>query len=266
MKNNTLKRVASLALALALVLSLAIPAFANEPDERTTALAAVDYESVVQAPTISVEITDNGAIILNPYMMAYEDPFTEKMVSAADSTSVATATNFIINSTLAPVSVAVTVSGKASDGSKAKLVNASAAKNTSAEKEVFLQFAMQGANVTDPEDFTKTELTWNTAGGTSGWKGTTAANWGKKIEVAKNSNKAELITVGTEPVKKGFDATYYIMAANTIDEKEEEHPSYAAFKLVGDMSTQSTTPWTEDDGVNVTVAFTFTIVNPTTLT
>ena len=129
------KKALSLMLAAVLVLSLAVPAFAEE---------TVTFEVEVYAPTIEVEVSteETVSVILNPYELEYD---ASEYGGEADSTDqVICATQYIKNlsdfDVDLEVSAEVTVSG-------IQLVEE---VNEGTDKEVMLE--LYGKLTDDPED------------------------------------------------------------------------------------------------------------------
>lgn len=94
-----MKKVLSLVLALAMVLALAVPAFA-------AAANTTDFTGTTEAPTISVTVPAAGTFIVNPYKMTVQD------AAGADTTDqVVAATQYVTNTSDVPLTVDVTVTG-----------------------------------------------------------------------------------------------------------------------------------------------------------
>lgn len=274
MKHNTLKRLASLATAGALALSLAVPAFAAETpvDERTTTVwDDIVFEGALSAPTIAVEV-DAGepSLILNPYELSYTIPGTDKAVDPDEIDTVVSNVGLITNNTQIPVNVAVTVTGSIPSTASGAEVNSGASFASAAiasgskNKEIYMRFLMQGTEAGTNGEVDRSSIEWDI----DNWD--TQTVW-TKDNVALTGNQADPIIVKDDAVEKGTEfkgtstSVYYIMGAQTTETGKEPVPTYAAFKLIGDMNTKAEENWTEDDTVGVTVAFTFTVINPANL-
>lgn len=261
MKNSKFKK--ALALGCATAMALSVNAFAlpgggstggstggntggntggstNTPTAgATTVSQSMDYDTVLQAPTIEVELTANNAIVMNPYGLTFTNP-----LDGEDSTdSIATAVNVITSKTLAPLDVDVTVTSQAPEG----VSWGSSSVAASTDKEVFLQLALEAA----ADDAVDSAVT--TVGGS--WTATTAANMVVKNNLA--TAKAELIVLDGTTQAYGEDEYFFIIAPA----EDADTPAYAHFQLVGDLATKSDTPWTAADAVDVSVAFTFNIMS-----
>lgn len=269
MKNKMLKRILSIALVCCMAFAMSTTALAargdsggstdtpgsnpSNPDTpsnpstpaepgATKVEKSLDYTASLEAPTIEVELTSNGAIIMNPYGLTFTDPVSEN----DSASSIATAVNIITSKTLAPLDVDVTITSSAPEG----VTWADATTDASEDKEVFLQFALQAVASDDIST-----PTWAGAGGISGgtWTATTAMTTKSNLASAK----AALITLNGTTQAEGEDANYFVMPAAA----DADNPVYAAFKLCGDLATKAETPWTAADTVTASVAFTFNIMS-----
>ena len=126
----------------------------------------------------------------------------------------------ILNESPIPISVSATVTGTIKEGSDMTLSGASIDPNYT-KKKAFIYFEIQPAN--DPN----------------------AVTWDSEFDVEKH-----IIVRSSTKTKKN------IVTLDAFDENGKKK-CYGAFRLTGDCAAVPKIPWTESDGINVTVAFTF---------
>lgn len=223
-----MKKVLSLVLALALVLTLAAPAFAtpnvSAPDATTGLYGAENnITGSTEAPTIAVTIPTTGSVTVNPYKMTVSidsTNYTDQIISAPQ---------FIKNESDVDIAIDVTTTGEVAQGSEAVFATNNVG-STVTTKSVFLYFEIMAA--TD---------------------GSTAPTWG----TAYDSKAANMVAVAAKATTKKD-----VIKMGAGDSTE----TYAAFHLAGNAATNPTKAWTSNDKVNVKIAFTVRPVMATTAT
>lgn len=240
--NKNLKKLLALAMTGCMAFTMSATAFAISSE------SALEYAPELQIPTIEVELTANSAIVMNPYGLTYINPVTEE----EDTASLVTAVNAITNRTLAPLDVDVTVTSSAPE----TVAWGSSTVASSTSKEIFLQFALEATD----SDATDTAIS------VASWSATSATDMISKSKLA--TAKAALVTLDGSEQIQGEDSNYFVMAAATpgATADAEVEPTYAHFQLVGDLAQKSEDPWTEEDIINVSVAFTFNMMSAAQLT
>lgn len=219
------KKLMSAALAGAMALSLAVPAFAADKDIAADGANEIDITGTLQAPTVKVVIPDDAStsVILNPYGLEVtvgSDKATDQVINK---------TVYMKNLTQCNVQVSAAVTGTlpAAGGVTFATAPISTAAKAPTTKQVFMYFEMSTS--TDGS----TEPSWKAFGKTA------AAN---QIVVAKTASAAK---------------TMVVMAKSPDGSATADANGYAAFHLAGDCADQSTTAWAATDAVSVKVAFTF---------
>jgi hypothetical protein len=260
------KKILSLVLAVALAVSVALPALAEENTANT-----ITMTGEVNMPVISVALSANaGAITLNPYKLSYS-------LDGADKTDqIITKSFYVISNSQTPIKVDAVVTGIIPDNSGAAFAAATTAKST--KKEVYLwldakpgtyQTVTSYKNKSDETDvITAAEYEELEAEGKAGYDAVTTVS-GKDPDTwdsAFSSSATNMVLV-----KKGANSKANILTLSAATVTDGTAPSVGAFKFFGDMTASPAATigdWTEADKVNVTVAFTFTAdaVSTTTTT
>ena len=215
------KKLASMVLASAMVLSMNAVAFAADttiqtPNSDTGAYSSdVTIDSEVKTPTIRITVPGSTKVAINPYKMSYS------LGESKTSTDVlANPIQYIKNESDVAVSVSATTSAKPTDGGNA-VIAAAALKGTETTKSVFAYLELkEAANNTDAVTFLDkydakepTQLVFGT-------KATTKANMLK------------------------------LAAGNTA-------ATYAAFKVLGDVAATPSKAWTDADKIDLSLTFNF---------
>lgn len=143
-----MKKVLSLVLAMALILAVAVPAFATETTLTDPAKAATGASTTVTAtpkvPTINVVVPKTASVVVNPYQMSVGEG------AAASQDQIISATSYITNKSDIKLNVGVSVTGKAGSG----VTLASATAVSEKTNSVFLKFGINNsADNTSPLDF-----------------------------------------------------------------------------------------------------------------
>lgn len=261
----TKKNAISLLMSGALMASMVTPAFAlgggSKPaangggsttgsSTATSVTKSMDYQTLINMPTIDIEMTSNNSVIVNPYRLSYVvDPTDTTADPSTDS--IITSTNFITSKSNAPISVGVTINSTAPEG-----VDWATAligdKNTPDQRQVAL--ALQLKAVTDITE----EPTWDEAASTNTGSFGSAKTAADAVEAAADDATAADIFLSNEAQSLGTEegSYYYVMKPAA-----EDTPTYAAFHLVGDCSqTSGTAAWTGAEQIKVSTAFTFTML------
>lgn len=296
MKN---KKLASLFLAIAMVLSLGVPAFANEPsNDKTSNTQTTDFAGETAMYNVDITIAAAGKLIVNPYGIAVEAGFEEPV-----SDQIITAPTFITNNTnvalKASAKIAVTPTGVTMLDAQSK-VNAATAdayigtynnQNTEATtddtwtptadttettkvaptkyvpKGVFLAFEIAKASDTDTAPSWKAakDIPANAAGGT-----------GSTMVLASGENELKdclkLDAVSDEPNYAAFHFTGLVNAYPQKANGTQADPddTVEVNTKTGDEAKACATGfvddfWTANDTIGATVILTFTpdVAQPT---
>ena len=224
------KKLVSTALAgaMALSLSLSVPAFAAGNTD-TSLEQSTDITGTTQAPIIKITVPATGTVTVNPYKMAVS-------VGGSDVTDqIISATQYITNASNVAIKVGAEVTGTAAGN----LAFATASTQTKAvlTNSVFMYFEMDVADKTD---------------------GTADPTWA----TAYDSRSTNQILVSTKATKK---ADMLTLAAGTGTAAAATGGN-AAFHLAGDAASTPTTAWVAADKADVAIAFTFTPTATSTTT
>lgn len=186
-----------------------------------------DWSMIIEAdtrlPVIDVTVPGSGWVFINPYRLpvAIED--------VEDYDQIVCYPCFILSDSDVPLSVDVRVAAEINPESDMELATSSTKGSTGGSKRAFIYFEMKptdpsydpnGAEWDDAYDAAKHILVTNSATG---------------------QEKKNILTL--EP--KALDGSY-------VD------GSSAAFRLTGDAVVAPQNPWTNEDGLSVSIAFTFT--------
>lgn len=174
----------------------------------------------LRMPKIRVTVTNYASVYINPLKMpVYID-------SEATTDQIISTPACAVNFSEVPLEVDLTVSGSVKEGSDMTLAT-SPTNGIGTEKQAFVYFEIQQASTAYPE-----EVKWDSA---------------------FDASKHIVITNGGTTTKNKI----FTLAPVTMDGEVGEGGS-APFRLTGDAVTKPTNVWNGKDGINVTVAFTFT--------
>lgn len=237
------KRFATMALAGAMSLSLAVPAFAQ----------STEVTAAYSSPTISVDVPTKGAVIINPFGLDVE--MAEDAADTANTNKVTisgqkivTAPMALKNKTKMTLGVNVTLTGTVAATSDMRLAaEPLAADDTSKSAFVYLQAAPS-----------------TLAGATSAVTATAVATAFAAWEPAAYSANNDLI-LGTRAASKENIVTLKAAKMDSNGAFEEYKAGSIAFvRLAGDAVASPRTAWTDDDGFTANIAYTFApVVIPT---
>lgn len=193
--------------------------FSVQPAAAITESHTMIIEATCRLPIIRVTIPTRAEVYLNPF----EIPVSIGGIESA--AQVISTPASIANMSEVPLKVDVTVTGTIKENSTMALTETPTG-GTGSDKEAFVYFEIVQANTGNPDD-----VTWAVAYDAS------------KHIVVKNGavTKENVLTL---PAKTSND--------------EVAENGYAPFRLAGDAVEEPTDEWNEDDGIDVTVAFTFT--------
>lgn len=238
------KRVLSTALAGALALSLAVPAFAEE-----TVISGTYEEQ-----EIAVTVPDAGDAIINPYgldieLVAAKPEKPESSDGAGDGEEAVPAVSIsgqqIVTKPLTVsnqsgmdlnVSANVVITIPETSGLKLSATSTKGANPALTTKSAYMLFQMTTAS-TITQDSTEDDIA------------TVAAAW--TAPTAKGE-KDIVVVAGT----KGASSANMVKLTKATDGKAVDG-GVALFRLTGDCVASPTIPWNESDTFEVTVAFTF---------
>lgn len=222
------KKIASMVLAGAMALSMAVPAFAAETDlEQST-----EIEGTTQTPTISISVPTTGAVVLNPYKMSV-DVSAAQDGSEVVSDQIISATNYIKNKTDVALSVSATVTGKVAGEAVFATASTQGGTRPVTTKSAFVYLEVIDAGAGDDAD----AVAPTTVPTDASWHAYDAKAVNQVLLAAKAVTKANMLTVPAVA---------------------EDSSSFIAFRLAGDAASAPTKAWTSADTVGATIAFTFT--------
>lgn len=197
------------------------------PAQPASALTSNQRETVISAdtrlPIISVSVPSNADIMINPYRMPVQIGNEESEQPIVCSPA------YIYSSSDVPLKVDVTVTGSVYPGSDMTLVSSPAGVQGTA-KNVFLYFEMMQCS-------------------TGYWE---EIHWDYSYDSSE-----DIVVMDGVPVTKREMVTLPPMRA----EGDIQNDDFTWFRLAGDAARASTIEWNTNDGVSVTVTFTFTPVS-----
>ena len=230
-----LKKIASLFLAMVMVLALAVPAFATVTYSDKNS-QSVTMKSATTVPKVQISLPSGAALtntfLLNPYKVGYSVKIgsdTETTVAAdaaLTGAQVISPVQVISNATNSKMQVDVTVTTTL--GGNLKLMTAdyanADARQADTKNNAYLLVAMES----------------KPAG--------TAAPTATSTVTVSDANR---IVLKAGDVKN----TNYLQPVAAAD---AEHPNFIWVQFGGSMAEAPTTPWTDKDTATVAFAFTFT--------
>lgn len=189
------------------------------------AAAAPNQRSTVinatcRLPVIRITLPPSGSVYINPFQL----PVT--INGRNEEQQIVSSRGRIASKSDIPLNVDVTVTGAVKSGSTMTLASSPTGGSGSA-KSAFVYFEIH--QVDDPDY--------------------DLVDWDAEYDAAKHI----VVTDGVPITKKSI----MTLPAMTMD-KEVAPGGYALFRLSGDAVRQPTDAWTSNDGLTVTVAFTFT--------
>lgn len=233
-----MKKILTLVLALAMVMALAVPSFAEEKED-------FEVEGSIQMPNINIVMPNSGGVILNPYEMEV------KVKDGANTTDV---TDTVISDVM-------TVKNLSDVDLQVSLkVTANVAKNGTV--------TLEGSSVADEDEEVQAYL-WIKFAISDGTK--TYSDYSSDTYAAGNG---VLVLDGTEQDVGGFghpvDDDEAASTTNTLQHRDSTSQDKTAANTYGALDfmihgdTSSSSDWTDNDSVSVKVAFTFTPISRTT--
>lgn len=175
-------------------------------------------EGIARLPVINVVVPASVDVMINPLKMPVA-------IGNADSDEqILCSPAYIVSCSDIPLKVDVKATGTVNSGSDLTLAS-SPTNGSGTSKRAFLYFEMQQTSIDDWE-----YVRWDPAYDAS-----------KHINVTTTAHtKREMVTLPT-----------------LTQDGELPENAYAWFRLSGDAAKDPDNPWTTDDGISVTVAFTF---------
>lgn len=220
------KKLATLALAGAMALSLAVPAFAAETDlEQST-----EITGTTQTPTISISVPATGAVVLNPYKMTVDLTPDDTSDDVTSDAQIISANSYIKNKTDVALTVSATVTGKTAGEAVFATATTQGGTKAVTTKSAFVYLEVVNAGAGDDADATEP---------------TTAPTWG----TAYDAKAANQVLLAAKAVTKANMLTVPAVADGSS--------SFIAYRLAGDAASSPTKAWTSADTVSATIAFTF---------
>lgn len=253
------KKLLSLVMAVAMVLSLAVPAFAtnyweysSDTSKQDKAEQKLEFNARTFTPTISLILPDIGGtnipMVLNPYRIEYTGNIGTE--SAKINGQVVSSANWN-DQIICPI---YAIQNK----TNAKL-NVKASTESVRNGDV----AWATGNHVALDDTSKTamiNLVIKKTSVDSSW--TNNAAYG--INIASAMGKLDAYDTANNSVIKLADTTNEVQVAtlkNASIEPDNSKTNYMLFQFDGELSRNSTTAWTASDKIKTTVTFTFTPVS-----
>lgn len=181
---------------------------------------ATNVTTKLRMPVIRVTVTNYASVYINPLNLRVFIGGEEETDQIISTPACA------VNFSEVPLEVDLTVSGSIKEGSDMTL-ESSPTYGVGTEKSAFVYFEIQQANTAYPEEVT----------------------WDSRFDDSKHI----VITNGGTTTKNKI----FTLAPRTLDGEVGEGGS-APFRLTGDAVRKPTNAWNSKDGINVSVAFTFT--------
>lgn len=275
-----IKKIVSGVLAVALVLSLTVCAFATESAPTPVKVLAetsesefnVELEGMIYTPTIRVQVTESGNVYVNPTGSVIAGSLTKALDGSTNLDYSFTCTTGNSTSKKVSVGIASTPILIRSDTDKALNVSASATANVPKSSGITLVAAdPASAEGTDKQAYlfvsgNKTALGDSSVLQTTEEDGVVTPGITEKNSGldGKGLGKAELSNIGSD--KKSATAESAKVATigaatqnkDTTGKVTTAVPQYGVVVVGGNVNPNAT-GWTENDIVNVTVALTFSI-------
>lgn len=229
MKFMNLKRFASVAMAGALALSMAVPAFASNATNITGSYRAI---------TLSVVVPTTGSAIINPYGLPYE---LGEGVSISGQQITTGAPLVVQNKSAVPLSVSASIVG-VKKGNFTFDANAIGASETGNKGNVLFQmFEAPGVTEANAADMTVLNPKFAAL---------------KDADALCNTVLSETNTTATPAVPAvEEDDIITLKAGNANGELVDGGAAF--FRLSGTVAKKPTTPWATTDGFTAKVSFTF---------
>lgn len=188
--------------------------------------SAAGNTTIIEAECVLPDIEIKVTVPANEKVYINPLGIPVKLGSTLESGQIITGPAYIENQSIVPVSVSVTTEATIKSTSNMYLVSATTEGSTSRLKRAFVYFEMKAAN--DPEN-----VSWDSA-----------YNASRHIVVREAEKiKNNMVTLGAGGSEK----------------------CYGAFRLTGDCIQNPREPWTEADGFDVSVTFTFRPLSITTV-
>lgn len=236
-----MKRLFSLLMALAMMATLSVSVFADDPTPNFEA------EGTVQLPTIDVTYAGgDGKVFVNPfgYPMAFDDAaqaeiqatdaaattYSEAIASTHTSDKVFSPTYWIENNTTLPL--AVYVNGKATPSTGVTLATATVPAN-STKKEVFLYATFKKVGTDE---------------GCATWSSDKVVHFTPST-YSKNDKFNFVLASGYAKTEQ--------FVINLPASTSQANKGKIAFQFTGSAAPNPTTPWGEGDTVDVALAFSY---------
>lgn len=255
-----LKKIVSGALASALALSLAVPAFAAGTVDRPLAESAessfeIELEGMIYTPTIRVQVSETGSVYVNPSESVVAGTVV-KALDGKDNLDYSFDGQGVIST---PIVIR-------SDTDKALTVSATATATVPTTSKIILTKTSTLTTKTDNSVYltvTGSETPLGDAATIKTAKGITEASLATpgtnaKLEPAADGKTAELATaIEVAKINKATQVT-----DPTTGKVTSVTPQYGVVAVTGTAAGKST--WTENDVVNVALVLTFGIESETT--
>jgi hypothetical protein len=242
------KKAMSLAMAGAMVATMAVPAFAEDTESTTNRQLKID--GAYQAVPIDVVVPSQGTVIINPYALPVEIVAKTQSDAAVKVEGQQIVTKPLAIKNKSEVKLDVNVTATATVKGALTLAAAPIDKpeeDTKNEAFVYLTFAASGLSgdntaVTDSAIATEyKDITWNDY-------------------AATGEGSEKVLALSTKSATKAGMAT---LAKSDFDADSGEWTGYAEGSiayvgLTGTCAQNPKTAWTAKDGLTATIAFTFT--------
>lgn len=223
------RKLFSALLAVAMMASLALPAFASGDSGDSATGGAVnqpmEYTSTTNVPVVTVTMPQNPAVTLNPYGM------TVTIASTDYTTQIVSPVYYIENKTEAPMKVGVKATATAS-GNAVLASKPCTGKETTLSAFVMVEFAQNANNTTAPTWIVDADLTSEKIN---------EKCYPQIIPTTDGKNNPAILSVDKATKSSG-----------TVT------PNYIAIYVTGNLAGNPTGGWTSADKVGLKLEFTFT--------
>lgn len=258
------KRVITTALAGAMALSMAVPAFASGNTTKVTAT----YSDI----PIDVTVPTAATVQINPMGMPVKLPANDGDTAKEVATQIVTMPSAIINRSSMDLAVGATVTGTIKGNFKFATAAWDPADTntplpTANQAFVILEMTKATADVLDDEkkavDATKIGTEWEKwAEQDFAGEFVAAADIAEAVAGTEDANDCVVVLAAKAVTSTQGMVKLDAATANTDGDLEPQTGSVGFFRLSGQVVEAPKTPWAKTDGFGATIAFTFKASKP----